>query len=340
VTILRRTLDALASGMRPLERLLVGGAALAPLLATPPAGLTAVAHATDDLLGQALDGCSDRSGSPSPEDPGRRLVPAVAAGLPAGGLPAPGPVQARVARSSSPRATTATLAAERPSRPAATLPRRGLRSPLAVLAERVPGGARALATPVVVAAPERGARTRLLGRERPAEAVPTPPRGDPAAPGAGERSGPAPQRRATAVAASTPSSPVASLAVDGGTVRSARPLRLLVGPTSPSERRPPDPPAGQGADPHGRGLPGARGGQLAHLAAWWRDQAEGQHDGASVVATAGAAPSAGRPGEMMPVEAAADPLAGELETVDAFTRLLERVLAAEARRHGIVLEGP
>jgi hypothetical protein len=82
--------------------------------------------------------------------------------------------------------------------------------------------------------------------------------------------------------------------------------------------------------------PGESSGELARLAAWWQQREGAAPARVSIEPTA--SPVQPVPVTRASVEhAGADPLTSDLENLDLFTQALERVLAREARRHGVPL---
>lgn len=334
---LQRALARLARLARPVERA-VAAAPFAELGRDPLAPLAAPPF-DDRLLASVLDALSGARAAEAA--PGRKLVsprrPPVA--RPAGGhddasalrVPAPpsarptaGDRQALPAGARRARAAAASQAAAEPSvgpdgaapvpgAPAPVLPlrdgaaavpaeaRAAETGALARFAARVPGGAQAVATPLTGPQPPVGKITDGVAAAAPAADRPP-------------------------AWIEPPASATASSTDDAQALVVAAPLVDLAPAEAPSQTVPPAaPPAGDVAGPS---LPpaapapaGAQGAQgLAELVRRWEGAAE-------PVAGAGAA-------------AADDPVAalGGESAEETVERVLEQLLAAELRRHGIELE--
>jgi hypothetical protein len=344
VTVLRRTLDGLAAAAGRIDFALAADAAVAPLLGArlaslAEAGMAArIDRALHRVLGDeqvpAPAGVGPvrppRAAPVKPAAPGRRPVESARAARRPSALPeaAPGrPVSSLRAR----RIQAATRRRVAPPGDAWT----GADAGLAALAARIPGGAAAARTPLPP--PGAAAGARLDGE--PVAVVSAP-----SARVASGQGAPAAVPGAVPAAAAMVPAPVSS--------RRHRDLALPVAGAPPEVPSAPEP-AATGIVL--QAAPRAGGGQgIAGLAAWWRE-----HEAASEAPAPAADPApptaarppttalAGGPGPSLQVASAAsalelavDPLAHELDGMDAFARALERVLIGEARRHGVPLEDP
>ncbi|HKE20254.1 MAG TPA: hypothetical protein VKB80_35515 [Kofleriaceae bacterium] len=331
MTVLGRTLAALAAAAAPAARIAAAGDALAPLLAEPIARLAA-AEAT---------GTAEAA-----------LVEALA------GHQAPADAEAPLERSPRPALSARKLALD-PARSAPARPRSEIcepsartaielepASPLRRIAARVPGGTAAASTPIAIARGERTAEgAASAAAKSPAGAEVARP-----APAATPAAGPAATVVATvaANAAANVATPAADRAAPAvvPAARSARPVASIPGltPAAASRSMPPSTAGARAAleprpsrEPGGIRLLGAAppaGGGLAQLARMWRD-----HETAASGPPDLPAPASRQSGASSP-EPGFDPLATEMDAMDAFGRAIERVLVGEARRHGIPLDDP
>jgi hypothetical protein len=351
VTILRRTLEALATAAAPAGRVLAADGALAPLLAAPIAHLSTAENIqnAETALGDALARYDGEPAAASPAGAARehRALHLDRAATRADRLA--GPPAARPARP-----------AIRPvDSPSQNLPAIEAEPGLARFAARIQGGARAAATPVATVAtvakpvassaaePARSDRVQpvnagldrrehspieaaLAAVVQPRRSALPPSRPEPISPPA--RSSLIPPL--PALSSSAPSSSASSAASSARRSPSTNGARLESG-RAPDPSQPAAAPAGNGSA-HGihlaAAMPPASGHGLAQLASWWREH----ESSADRPAPAPSAPPVREPVRSAPI----DPLAGELDAMDAFGAALERVLVGEARRHGIPLDEP